>query len=155
MHCTIRDNPVHLDKYITKPKQLTLNQFSGDKPLEFTFSPNHHIIDMNRINMQTLQKAYELQPRNYEELVAVKGIGPKSVRSLALIADLIFGAKASWKDPVKYSFAHGGKDGIPYPVDRGLMDDNVSLLRSAVENARLGNKDKLYAIRRLNHFLKY
>lgn len=150
----IKDNPKHLNKYIRKPSQLTLDQFSG-KIDEFTFAPRHDIINMRKIEMQTLQKAYEIQPENYEELVAIKGVGPKTIRSLALISDIIYGKKPSWKDPVKYSFAHGAKDNIPRPVDRKLMDNNTKLLRNAIREAKLGNKDKLNALKRLNYYLKY
>jgi len=143
----IKDNPKHLRKYMINQNQTTLEQFSGVK--EFSFSPRHDIIDMDKINMKTLKKAYEIQPKNYEELVGIKGVGPKTVRSLAMVADVIYGEKASWKDPVKYSFAHGGKDSIPYPVDRKRMDMNTDILKNAVHQANLGKKDKLKALKRL------
>ncbi len=145
----VRDNPKHLEKYIKKPAQRTLTNFEI-----FTMSPRHTIIDMDKKNMETLEKAYEIQPRNYEELVAIKGVGAKTVRSLALISELVYGKKASWKDPVKFSFAHGGKDGHPYRVNKRTYDKSVSILRGAIDNAKIGNKDKLYAIKRLNYYLK-
>jgi len=147
----IKDNPKHLEKYIKRPAQKTLTEFSGDVE-EFTFAPRHDIINMNKINMQTLRKAYEIQPKNYEELVAIKGVGAKTIRSLALISDLVYGKRASWKDPVKYTFAHGGKDKIPYPVDRKLMDNNTKLLKNAIRQAKLGENDKINAIKRLAGF---
>ncbi len=142
----IRDNPKHLEKYIKQP-QKTLTNFES-----FTMSPRHDIIDMNKKNIETLQKAYEIQPRTYEELVAIKGIGPKTIRSLALISDLVYGKPASWKDPVKYSFAHGGKDGIPYPVNKKVYDESVNILKDALNQSRLGDKEKIYAINRLNSY---
>ena len=102
-----------------------------------------------------LQKAYEFQPQTYEELVALQGIGPKTIRSLALISDIVYVSTASLKDPVKYSFAHGGKDNIPYPVNRTLMDRNTSLLKDSLNRARIGEKDRLYALKRLHTYLKY
>jgi len=150
----IKDNPKHLEKYMKLPVQKTLDYFTTKTP-EFTFSPRHNIINMNKINIQTLQKAYEIQPENYEKLLAIKGVGPKTIRSLALIADIIYGKKPSWKDPVKYSFAFGGKDKIPYEINKRHYDKNISILRSAIDNAKLGNKDKLNALRRLNCQLKY
>ena len=147
----IKDNPKHLQRYMKLPAQRTLDQFSNKTP-EFSFSPRHDIIDMNKINIQTLQKAYEIQPENYEKLLAIKGVGAKTIRSLALIADIIYGKPASWKDPVKFSFAHGGKDNIPYPVDRKLMDDNTRLLKDAIRNAKVGDKDRIYALRRLKGY---
>jgi len=106
-----------------------------------------------RINWEALKKAYEFQPRNYEELLSLKGIGPATVRGLALISELIYGAKPSWKDPVKYSFAYGGKDGVPFPVDRKSMDASIQILREAIENARLGNKERIRSLRRLRRFV--
>ena len=103
--------------------------------------------------MKILKKAYEIQPENYEELVSLKGIGPKKIRALALISDLVYGAKPSWKDPVKFSFAHGGKDGFPYFVNRRTYDSSIQILKDAVENARIGRREKLYAIRRLKDFI--
>ena len=65
---------------------------------------------------------------------------------------LIYGTEPSWDDPVKFSFSHGGKDGIPYPVDRKTMDNTINILRNAVDNARIGENDRLRAIRKLNEF---
>ncbi len=88
------------------------------------------------INWKTMEKVYEFQPRNYEELLGFKGVGPASVRGLALIAELIYGEKPSWRDPVKYSFAYGGKDGVPFPVDRKAMDESIQILRQSVQEAK-------------------
>ena len=108
------------------------------------------VLSMPRnINWKALQEAYEFQPRNYEELLAVKGIGPATVRGLALIAELIYGKKPSWKDPVKYSFAYGGKDGVPYPVNRKAMDKSIRMLKHAIQEAKLGNKEKIRSLQRL------
>ncbi len=105
------------------------------------------------INWTALGEAYETQPTGYEELLAVKGVGPATVRGLALIGELVYGEKPSWRDPVKYSFAYGGKDGVPYPVDRKAMDESIALLRDAVETARVGNKDKQRALQGLRRFV--
>lgn len=112
---------------------------------------NHYVINMDKRNFETLKKAYELQPRNYEELAAIKGIGPKAMRSLALISELVYGAEISWEDHVKYSFANGGKDNIPYLVDKELMGNNTELLKT-IKDAKLGDEDKINAIRRLHNF---
>lgn len=109
----------------------------------------HFIIDMDRRNMETLRRAYEVQPKDYEELLSVPGMGPRTVRALALVSGLVYGTKPSWKDPVKYSFCHGGKDGIPYPVDRETYDRSISILRNGIEEARMGKDDKLRAVKRL------
>jgi hypothetical protein len=105
------------------------------------------------INWDTLSRLYEFQPQNYEELLAVKGVGPATVRGLALVAELVYGEKPSWQDPVKFSFAFGGKDGVPYPVDRKAMDESIGILRQSVEKARLGEKEKLRSLQGLRRFV--
>ena len=77
-------------------------------------------------------------------------MGAKTIRSLSLVADLIHGAPAAWRDPVTYSFAHGGKDGIPRPVDRNLMDRNTRFLKDAIRQARLGEEDRRKCLKRLS-----
>ena len=87
-----------------------------------------------------MKKAYELQPRDYKELISLKGIGPKKIRALALISDLVYGEEASWEDPVKYSFAHGGKDGFPYPVDKEVYDYSIETIKDSLKQAKLSDK---------------
>ncbi|MCX8177486.1 MAG: DUF763 domain-containing protein [Candidatus Bathyarchaeota archaeon] len=101
------------------------------------------------VNWKALQQVYEFKPRNYEELLSFKGVGAATVRGLALIAELIYGEKPSWKDPVKYSFAYGGKDGVPFPVDRKAMDESIQFLKMAVDESKLGNSEKMKALERL------
>ena len=111
-------------------------------------------LDMPRgISWETLRRVYEFQPRNYEEFLSVKGVGPATVRGLALVAELIYGEKPSWADPVKFSFAYGGKDGVPFPVDRGAMDESVRVLRGAVEAAKVGDKERTRSLGRLRRFV--
>ena len=106
-----------------------------------------------RLNWDALARAYELQPGDYEGLLAIRGIGPATVRALALIAALVYGEEPSWQDPAKFSFAFGGKDGVPYPVNRALMDEAISLLEDAIARARLGQDEKLRALKRLRGLL--
>jgi len=98
---------------------------------------------------RTLAKAYDNPPSNFEALLGTQGVGPKTIRALALIADLLYGATPSFRDPATFSFAHGGKDGIPYPVDRATYDRSIEILRHAVDRAKLNDRDKLAALRRL------
>ena len=105
------------------------------------------------INWKILREVYEFQPKNYEELLGFKGVGPATVRGLALVAELIYGEKPSWKDPVKYSFAYGGKDGVPYPVDRKAMDESIKILNQAIQEAKVGEKEKLASLQRLRQFV--
>jgi hypothetical protein len=105
------------------------------------------------INWKALQEAYEFHPSNYEELLGFKGVGPATIRGLALIAELIYGEKPSWRDPVKYSFAYGGKDGVPYPVDRKAMDKSIQMLQQAIQESKIGNKEKTRSLIRLRRFV--
>ncbi len=106
-----------------------------------------------RINWNALHKAYEFQPENYEELLSIKGIGPATVRGLALVSEIIYGKPPSWKDPVKFSFAYGGKDGVPRPVDKKAMDESIQILREAVQNAKMDDKTRLKSVERLRAYI--
>jgi hypothetical protein len=116
--------------------------------------PSRHWVDVKTdVNPGHLRKVlvatYEASPRNFEELLAVPGVGPKAVRALALVADVVYGSAASMRDPARFSFAHGGKDGHPYPVNRAVYDHSVEWLREAVSRARIGHSERLNALRRL------
>ena len=79
-------------------------------------------------------------------------MGPSTVRALALIAELIFGTKSLWKDPAKYSFAHGGKDGVPYFVDRKSYDDSIKFLQSSIEDADISRIERITALKKLSNY---
>ena len=104
------------------------------------------------LNWKLAEKLYEFQPENYEQLLSVRGVGPATVRGLALVAELVYGAAPSWKDPVRYSFAYGGKDGVPYPVDHKAMDQSIKILKDIVGSARIGDDDRLKALQRLRKY---
>ena len=102
-----------------------------------------------KLDWNLFRKVYDIQPKNYEELISIPGIGPAAVRALSLIGEMIFGTRASWQDPVRYNFAHGGKDGVPFPVARKTYDKSISYLYSAVEGADVEKKDKIQSLKRL------
>ncbi len=147
----IRDDPMHLKKYFKSSSQKMLFDFEEG----FGLPPHHTVldIDISERGMEVLKKAYELQPRNYEELISLGGMGQKKIMALALISDLVYGNAPSWRDPVKYSFTHGGKDGYPYPVDREVYDNSVQMLHDSLESARLDKKERYNAIKRLGEFI--
>ncbi|HML05888.1 MAG TPA: DUF763 domain-containing protein [Methanobacterium sp.] len=155
----IRDNPDHLRRYFKNESQTLLTDFFGSNAsnnFKEVNMPHHHPvldIDVSEHEWKVLKNAYELQPENYEELISLQGIGPKKIRALALISDLIYGAESSWNDPVKFSFTHGGKDGFPYPVNREVYDHSISTLKDALDEAKLERKDKYNAIKRLESFI--
>ncbi|MEM5790596.1 MAG: DUF763 domain-containing protein [Candidatus Aenigmatarchaeota archaeon] len=101
------------------------------------------------INWDAVKNAYDFQPKNYEELIGIKGIGPSTIRGLALVSEIIYGAPPSWKDPVKFSFAYGGKDAVPRPVDRKAMDESIKFLDEVIKEAKLNKKEKLEVLKRL------
>jgi hypothetical protein len=151
----INDNPIHLRKYFLTNNQSMLTDFFCK--IESFNMPKHHPIfnvDIGRDGMNVLQRVYDMQPKNYEEIVAFEGMGPKKIRALALISNLIFGSKMSWKDPVKYTFTHGGKDGFPYPVDRETYDNSIQILEDCINQAKLNKQEKISAFKRLNSFIE-
>ena len=95
-------------------------------------------------------KTYLRSPENYEELLAIEGVGPKTIRALALTSELIYGEPVSFRDPERFSFAHGGKDGHPYPVDRETYEKTITILETAIKSAKIGNREKSEALKRLH-----
>ena len=150
----VNDNPNHFKRdwaELTRHcNQKTLDNWMknqcDNKQVDYLLMPRS-------INWQKMREIYDFQPKNYEELLAIRGVGPNTVRALALISDLIYGEKPSYKDPVKYSFTVGGKDGVPYPVDRKAMDESIDFLKTSIQSAKICNKDKIKAIRRLHNFI--
>jgi len=151
----VNDGPNHLKTdwamLARDHNQRTLDNWSfpekKSKPILYLEMPRS-------INWAKMKEIYDFQPRNYEQLIGMRGVGPNTVRGLALISDLIYGDKPSWFDPVvKYSFAFGGKDGVPRPVDRKAMDEAIEIIKSGIEQAKIGDKDKIHAIKRLQKFV--
>jgi hypothetical protein len=153
----VRNGPSHL---FACKAQRSLLDFGDKRPAstsELSMPKRHELIallDIGEAGRKALELAYELQPSSYEELIALKGLGPKRIRALALISELVYGASPSWKDPAKFSFAHGGKDGTPFPVDRTTYDSTIQTLHEALEGAKLENKEKYNAIKRLEQHSK-
>jgi hypothetical protein len=115
--------------------------------------PRRHEVLLSDIDPRRTERilllAYEQQPRDFTELLAVRGVGAKALRALSLVAELAYGEPASVRDPVSFSFAHGGKDGTPFPVDRPTYDATIESLRRAVAEAHVGRNEKVDALRRL------
>jgi hypothetical protein len=127
----------------------------GKRAIEL-YLPREHPIPMEESRLERLEKIfiqiYDRSPNNFEELLGIKGVGPKSLRALSLISELIHGVKPSFRDPTRFSFAHGGKDGHPYPVDRKVYDKTIEVLKGAIDKAKVGDMEKVEAIRRLRQF---
>ncbi|MFQ6084562.1 MAG: DUF763 domain-containing protein [Candidatus Aminicenantia bacterium] len=139
-----KEKPEHIFSEIKKLKNLNL--------------PSRHLVlieDIEKTRLdKILLKTYETQPQNFEHLLGLKGIGPKTIRALSLLSELIYGARPSFRDPVRYSFAHGGKDGHPYPVDRENYDQSINFLKEALNSAKIGHTEKLKAFRRLANLIR-
>ncbi|RKY38628.1 MAG: DUF763 domain-containing protein [Candidatus Omnitrophota bacterium] len=124
------------------------------KHLERLTLPSKHSLSLFDIQPQNLSRVllstYERQPQNFEELLGIEGVGAKTVRALSLISELIYGTKVSTRDPARFSFAHGGKDGYPYKVERRIYDNSINFLREAILQAKLGHPEKLKAMKRLS-----
>jgi hypothetical protein len=105
-------------------------------------------IDPKRLHA-TLLRTYERAPGDFEALLSIPGVGAKTLRALALASELVYGTPASYRDPARFAFAHGGKDGTPFPVDRETYDRTIDVLRQALDHAKVARSEKLHAFRRL------
>ncbi len=146
----VREDPKQLVRFLKslrKPGQMSLRSWTGEE------DPYSYFSVPKRLNWDALRKAYEFQPANYGELLGMQGIGPAALRALAYVSEAIYGRPPSWRDPVKFSFALGGKDGIPYPVNRRAMDGTIEALRTAVDEAKVGKRHKLDALRTLREIV--
>ena len=133
--------------------EKTLKLVEEIKTLNMPLKHPLRIVDLNPKSLEkVLLSTYEKQPRNFEQLLGIKGVGPKTIRSLALISEIVYKSPASISDPVTYSWAHGGKDGYPYPVNRPVYDQSIEILKTAINKAKIGSREKIEAIRQLSFF---
>ncbi len=145
----VNDGPKHLERLFNSIRPE--GQGSLDKWLpEKYWGRNYKSLSMPwNVNWNVLEQVYEIQPLNYEDFLSIKGVGPATVKGLAYVSEIVHGRGPSWNDPVKFSFAYGGKDGVPRPVDRRAMDESIAFLKEALEEAEIGREEKLNAFRRL------
>lgn len=129
-------------------QQLTFLELA---PVEFKQHPvMHESFVRSKYLDKILYLLAERKPQNYQELLAQQGVGGRTIRALALVGEVIYGAAPSYEDPARYSFAHGGKDATPYPVDRKTYDQTIAVLRKAVQKARLPLTEKEKALKKLD-----
>lgn len=133
------EEPSKLVKELKRIKELSL--------------PAHHPVLTSDLQPERigriLLKTYEKPPADFSGLLITPGIGPKTIRALALISELAYGAAPSFRDPVSYSFAHGGKDGYPYRINRADYDRTITILEQSIRSAKLNDSEKADAFRRL------
>lgn len=116
--------------------------------------PTHHEVCKQDVDLKrlggVLAIAYNNQPQDFESLLLTPGLGPRTLQSLALVSEVIYGTPSRFTDPARFSFAHGGKDGHPFPVPLKIYDESIRILRDSIEKSKLGYKDKSDCIRRLH-----
>jgi hypothetical protein len=115
--------------------------------------PTHHDVRSADVNLKRLGSvlalAHEKELRDFESLLLLEGVGPRTIQSLALVSEIIHGTPSRFTDPARFSFAHGGKDGHPFPVPTKVYDETIDILKNSVERAKIGDKDKQLAIKNL------
>ncbi|XOB42044.1 MAG: DUF763 domain-containing protein [Candidatus Nealsonbacteria bacterium] len=116
----------------------------------------HHPIEKEKFDLKRLEKtiffAKSQEPKNFEQLLSLKGVGPKTIRALSLVSEIIYGAKPSYEDPARYSWAFGGKDGTPEFVDRRCYDKLLNFIKKGIQKSKISNREKIEAQRRLTSF---
>jgi hypothetical protein len=129
---------------------------SALRDLPLLAMPRRHAVMIADVNPAYLEKillkTYERAPENFETLLGMEGVGARTLRALALVSEIIYGTPASTRDPARFSFAHGGKDGTPFPVDRETYDKTVETLRNAVTRAGIDRSERVKALKRLVRF---
>jgi uncharacterized protein len=142
------------DRVVAALKKLRPLPEPAQATLPFLSMPAHHDVREDDVVMRrlrgTLAAAADRGPRDFAELLLVPGVGARTVEALAHVAEVVHGAPCRFSDPARFALAHGGKDGHPFPVPLRVYDRTLRVLRDAVERAKLGNDERLQAIRELD-----
>jgi hypothetical protein len=146
-----------------KPAQIALLDLMHQHPEKTLESiphlslPDHHEVRAGDVDLKrlgaVLAVAYEKDLRDFASLLLLENLGPRTLQSVALVAEVIHGAPIRFSDPARYSFAHGGKDGHPFPVPEKTYDETLNVLRSALDAAKIGDREKLDGFARLHRFV--
>ena len=147
-----------------KPAQTALLNIARENP-ETTLEaarhlrlPDHHEVRAENVDLKrlgaVLAVAYERDLRHFADLLLLEKLGPRTLQSLALLAEVVHGAPSRFADPARFSFAHGGKDGHPFAVPLKTYDESVNFLRTSLDAAKVGDKDKIDGLRRLERFVR-
>lgn len=119
--------------------------------------PAHHDVQASDIDLKRLGALLyitrEQQPQHFEDLLMLEGVGPRTMQSLALVSEVIHGAPSRFTDPARFSFAHGGKDGHPFPVPTKVYDESIGIIKKGIEKSKLGNSDKLKTLNKLHQIV--
>ncbi len=118
--------------------------------------PERHYITASDVDAYRLSRTFralhESEATTFKDLIQVRGVGPKTLAALSLVSELVYDAPPSFKDPARFSFAHGGKDGHPFPVQRKTYEESITFLQTCLDKARLADRDKIDAFRRLSRY---
>jgi uncharacterized protein len=152
------DRPIAVLRRLRESGNTALSLFPDAEPLleplPHLQMPAHHEVRVSDIVLRrlhaVLSAAAERGPRDFPDLLLTSGVGARTVAALALVSEVLHGAPARFSDPARFSMAHGGKDGHPFPVPLTVYDETIRLLKRAIEHAKLGNDERLAAIRRLD-----
>jgi hypothetical protein len=116
--------------------------------------PEHHDVRPNDVVLRrlhgSLAAAADRGPADFPDLLLTPGVGPRTVQALAMVAEVVHGTPCRFSDPARFAFAHGGKDGHPFPVPLRVYDETIKVLKSAVVKAKLGHQEELFALNRLD-----
>jgi uncharacterized protein len=150
-------NLAHSNASATRDGILKLTEENPEKMMHEVrkiIMPRHHEVRATDVNMKRLGAiltlAHEHKLQHFESLLLMEGVGPRAIQSLTLVSEVIYGTPSRFSDPARFSFAHGGKDGHPFPVPLKVYDESINVLKTSVEKARLGNTDKQKAIQQLS-----
>ena len=136
------------------PELVPQTEMEIEKKGRSIIMPAHHEVREQDVDLKrlggVLATAYEAQPQDFESLLLTPGLGPRTLQSLALVSEVIYGTPSRFTDPARFSFAHGGKDGHPFPVPLKIYDESIRVLSDSIEKSKLGYKDKSDCIRRLH-----
>lgn len=150
-------NLTHRDAALTRSGILDLTKENPDRLLREVRNlvmPDHHDVRAENVNLKrlgaVLAQAHSNPTPDMESLLLLEGVGPRTIQSLTLVSEIIHGTASRFSDPARFSFAHGGKDGHPFPVPVTIYDESISVLEKAVEKARIGERDKSDALKKLS-----
>ncbi len=136
-----QENP---EKMLEEIRHMTLPTYCDIKAKD---------VDLKRLG-SVLWLAQEMETQNFEELLLLKGLGPRTLQSLALVSEVIHGTPSRFSDPARFAFAHGGKGGRPFPVPTKVYDETIKTLQNSVEKAKIGNSDKQKALKKLTELVQ-
>jgi uncharacterized protein len=165
--CDVRGTELNMVAGESAPARAAVTELAAQRPQELLslfervpslFMPKRHAVSLADVDPgrlhKVLLKTYERPPEDFASLLGTAGLGPKSLRALALTAEVIYGARASTRDPARFAFAHGGKDGTPHPVDRATYEVTIEVLHNALNRAKVDRSERISALKRLSVFVR-